>query len=113
MTQRATEPAYIFQMFSFFFNDTATTEIYPLSLPDALPIYRGTSPAGACGPGCHEPPSSSHVSSRDRKSTCLNSSHITISYVFFCLKKHTIVCGKKIGGNDTRFVYTSRMQFAS
>src|SRR5580693_10092363 len=66
----------------FFFNDTATTEIYTLSLHDALPI-------SACTPGppvaplrarrCH--------SSRDRKSTRLNSSHSSISYAVFCLKK--------------------------
>src|SRR2546426_11508539 len=85
----------------FFFNDTATTEIYTLSLHDALPIYatararmhllhrrnreparrrrirglrqREVRPAGA--------------RSEDRKSTRLNSSHLVISYAVFCLKK--------------------------
>src|SRR2546430_8097374 len=69
----------------FFFNDTATTEIYTLSLHDALPIYlsvcwtfpgRGTP---SQPPGCCE----------DRKSTRLNSSHSQISYAVFCLKKKT------------------------
>src|SRR5256885_12890573 len=79
----------------FFFNDTATTEIYTLSLHDALPICfpprrapsarrsargqarpssRGSSPPGWCA-------------AADRKSTRLNSSHLVISYAVFCLKK--------------------------
>src|SRR3712207_7282181 len=83
----------------FFFNDTATTEIYTLSLHDALPICashdatmrtveRPTQPAR------HEQsPSGSAVPStrsaaRDRKSTRLNSSHANISYAVFCLKKN-------------------------
>src|SRR5258707_8523910 len=71
----------------FFFNDTATTEIYTLSLHDALPIS-GTraSAKPACSSDCHsargEPPASI-----DRKSTRLNSSHANISYAVFCLKK--------------------------
>src|SRR5471032_3598632 len=66
----------------FFFNDTATTEIYTLSLHDALPICDGAIRVtfGACGDGQHE-------LRVDRKSTRLNSSHITISYAVFCLKK--------------------------
>src|SRR6266496_5838690 len=64
----------------FFFNDTATTEIYTLSLHDALPIYR----APWCkGYGCRRQP----ACSIDRKSTRLNSSHVEISYAVFCLKK--------------------------
>src|SRR2546428_4612858 len=85
-----------FFLLFFFFNDTATTEIYTLSLHDALPISarqplaradarpagggrrgRGAAPC-ARGPG-HE--------RRDRKSTRLNSSHDQISYAVFCLKK--------------------------
>src|SRR5258708_21503704 len=70
----------------FFFNDTATTEIYTLSLHDALPICRKTwrrrrlrrSPYPACRSGTVRP---------DRKSTRLNSSHQIISYAVFCLKK--------------------------
>src|SRR5256885_11962568 len=71
----------------FFFNDTATTEIYTLSLHDALPI----SPCGRCGPLPGRPSSrrcsSTTCGCRDRKSTRLNSSHLVISYAVFCLKK--------------------------
>src|SRR5205814_9631944 len=88
---------------SFFFTDTATTEIYTLSLHDALPIY--PTPAGrreaelgrdphhdlslAVGDGeigrlDREP---SRRLDQDRKSTRLNSSHLGISYAVFCLKK--------------------------
>src|SRR3712207_8788087 len=92
----------------FFFNDTATTEIYTLSLHDALPIFRrrelvgwwsggSATPEqvdGCAGPGCGA--GSSSVSGRwlpdhlDRKSTRLNSSHANISYAVFCLKKKNI-----------------------
>src|SRR2546430_10284426 len=73
-----------FSFIFFFFNDTATTEIYTLSLHDALPIcQRGraeqrppTRPS--CGAG---------LIGQDRKSTRLNSSHSQISYAVFCLKK--------------------------
>src|SRR5258705_5754650 len=78
--------------FFFFFNDTATTEIYTLSLHDALPIsacpqtlrrYRPSPqpPARSQGP---RPPTRIP---EDRKSTRLNSSHLGISYAVFCLKK--------------------------
>src|SRR3712207_7686658 len=77
----------------FFFNDTATTEIYTLSLHDALPICCGRRWCGRSGrsipggapaplPRCWCP---GHP--RDRKSTRLNSSHANISYAVFCLKK--------------------------
>src|SRR5437667_3355683 len=77
----------------FFFNDTATTEIYTLSLHDALPIReRPARPrlswprTAACWGGATA--SSPSIFRRpDRKSTRLNSSHITISYAVFCLKK--------------------------
>src|SRR5436190_15115796 len=77
----------------FFLNDTATTEIYTLSLHDALPIspdlerdvgedrHRGLPPTG----GIRQ----RHV---DRKSTRLNSSHTVISYAVFCLKKKIRGC---------------------
>src|SRR5256885_6746188 len=84
----------------FFFNDTATTEIYTLSLHDALPICtpprrsatwarpgpRRPPPRGRPEgkPGRRPPPRARH---RDRKSTRLNSSHLVISYAVFCLKK--------------------------
>src|SRR5256885_4225810 len=81
----------------FFFNDTATTEIYTLSLHDALPISLFKNPdeenlteievTDPTHPlfGRHFPLIS--VSSPDRKSTRLNSSHLVISYAVFCLKK--------------------------
>src|SRR2546429_6078102 len=91
----------------FFFNDTATTEIYTLSLHDALPIWlHGESAAPECWGQArggrstrqHEPrifgiaARSGHWMilkiHRDRKSTRLNSSHGYISYAVFCLQKH-------------------------
>src|SRR4051795_13778528 len=88
-----------FVCFVFFFNDTATTEISTLSLHDALPIsedgIRDESVTGV--QTCALPIdrkstrlNSSHISyavSLDRKSTRLNSSHTLISYAVFCLKK--------------------------
>src|SRR5438874_9232457 len=73
----------------FFFNDTATTEIYTLSLHDALPISPGLSRRyPAAGPSPAERAEQRPVSAlRDRKSTRLNSSHVEISYAVFCLKK--------------------------
>src|SRR2546422_3558751 len=94
----------------FFFNDTATTEIYTLSLHDALPIsparrsprLRLRKPRHPDRRGPDEsrqhprPRRAGHVDRRrgdlrrdirDRKSTRLNSSHGYISYAVFCLKK--------------------------
>src|SRR5258707_2278042 len=81
----------------FFFNDTATTEIYPLSLHDALPIYLSSathdfatrlampfSTADASNPVSVMTAAAASI---DRKSTRLNSSHANISYAVFCLKK--------------------------
>src|SRR6266849_8571271 len=69
----------------FFFNETATTEIYTLSLHDALPISSYTLRSHWCGTGiCSR---SRDARPRDRKSTRLNSSHEWISYAVFCLKK--------------------------
>src|SRR3712207_6979497 len=96
--------------FFFFFNDTATTEIYTLSLHDALPISEwayaqpfdsGQERADALPIWLHtynhhrahtalggRPPISRiPVNNLDRKSTRLNSSHANISYAVFCLKK--------------------------
>src|SRR2546427_6851751 len=85
--------------FFFFFNDTATTEIYTLSLHDALPICRLCGPLArrqnrrpaARGPFGSRP-REAHGDQQtsdflDRKSTRLNSSHSQISYAVFCLKK--------------------------
>src|SRR5947208_11847016 len=77
--------------FSFFFNDTATTEIYTLSLHDALPISDAVDGSGrgrACTQGAGRARSPRRLGCRrDRKSTRLNSSHQIISYAVFCLKK--------------------------
>src|SRR5256885_10122698 len=99
--------------FLFFLNDTATTEIYTLSLHDALPIYGHGEPAEwsphrgrqrldpvprlqrdvaggqrrlglADAGGCARRNSDLHI--QDRKSTRLNSSHLVISYAVVCLK---------------------------
>src|SRR5436309_7721567 len=77
--------------FFFFFNDTATTEIYTLSLHDALPIYRGDvvllRDAQEGGGAAPEGGGAAPEGGGDRKSTRLNSSHVKISYAVFCLKK--------------------------
>src|SRR2546429_9405516 len=71
-----------------FFNDTATTEIYTLSLHDALPIWC-TQPvlASAAVPDRALDLGEGQQFGGDRKSTRLNSSHGYISYAVFCLKK--------------------------
>src|SRR5256885_15360594 len=81
-------------IFFFFFNDTATTEIYTLSLHDALPIFQRIERAIESIPGArvldrHIDPdhNRSDMIWIDRKSTRLNSSHLVISYAVFCLKK--------------------------
>src|SRR2546422_8580348 len=102
----------------FFFNDTATTEIYTLSLHDALPISQAAMPAatsgihqraltmssatghvlhgnGIGGEQHDHPQQKSAEQHVDRKSTRLNSSHGYISYAVFCLKK------KKAGPDPT------------
>src|SRR2546430_10880026 len=86
----------------FFFNDTATTEIYTLSLHDALPIYRARTTevhlrelvgqhqarVAELQLGVTDPSVGlRHAKRLDRKSTRLNSSHSQISYAVFCLKK--------------------------
>src|SRR5256885_17220108 len=79
-------------LFFFFFNDTATTEIYTLSLHDALPISPNSpelvlSMLGAWAAGAILVPIDLRTPPEDRKSTRLNSSHLVISYAVFCLKK--------------------------
>src|SRR3712207_8197842 len=88
----------------FFFNDTATTEIYTLSLHDALPIYIERGKIFARHRCAHIDLLDAERIARaieltrfpvpkdndqDRKSTRLNSSHANISYAVFCLKKTT------------------------
>src|SRR5256885_12054384 len=95
---------YVYTCYSlslfFFFNDTATTEIYTLSLHDALPI--SASGIQACGASrqalkmkkCSvfpEPSKNYATIHPDRKSTRLNSSHLVISYAVFCLKKKQLM----------------------
>src|SRR5204862_915813 len=87
------------RFFFFFFNDPATTEIYTLSLHDALPIcpclQRGRGASAADVPAHREARGGrirpvrrgSAAGAGDRKSTRLNSSHVEISYAVFCLKK--------------------------
>src|SRR2546422_1480806 len=89
-------PHHIFHSF-FFFNDTATTEIYTLSLHDALPIFPrwpkyvlvAPRPKQKCDCGLLPQIRSDLLAPTlsDRKSTRLNSSHGYISYAVFCLKK--------------------------
>src|SRR3712207_9358264 len=94
--------SFVFSL--FFFNDTATTEIYTLSLHDALPICVEVADQDALEPRAQRPlqhrplpPPVREVArlgrrerpevAVDRKSTRLNSSHANISYAVFCLKK--------------------------
>src|SRR2546430_4102626 len=77
-------------IYFFFFNDTATTEIYTLSLHDALPISSGSKDLDLRIAGSHcfaLPCAAEALPVQDRKSTRLNSSHSQISYAVFCLKK--------------------------
>src|SRR5438034_6197400 len=87
--------------FFFFLTDTSTTEIYTLSLHDALPIFLvfaleflegrhqslGNVPATIGAKPAGGVPRNFRRSDGDRKSTRLNSSHTVISYAVFCLKK--------------------------
>src|SRR3712207_7866014 len=111
----------MYSSYLFFFNDTATTEIYTLSLHDALPIslapQDGVGPlqvGRALGPHARQCPvggaqgrvhgglrgvdgGQHRAGPGDRKSTRLNSSHANISYAVFCLKKkktHTLRPGQ-------------------
>src|SRR2546430_6661650 len=86
----------------FFFNDTATTEIYTLSLHDALPI---SPPRPRTGRRRRQrrPARAGQRVRGDRKSTRLNSSHSQISYAVFCLKKK-----KKITHSLAFVSYTSK-----
>src|SRR2546429_9029549 len=86
--QRRCKEKWLLLSFYFFFNDTATTEIYTLSLHDALPISgHGLGDAHFAGPCLSHSRSRVPAYRTDRKSTRLNSSHGYISYAVFCLKK--------------------------
>src|SRR2546426_7493171 len=90
---------YVFFLLFFFFNDTATTEIYTLSLHDALPISMYRSERVKSPPSTFASRLCTMVH-KDRKSTRLNSSHLVISYAVFCLKKK-----KKKKENEHDIVY--------
>src|SRR3712207_8764891 len=104
----------------FFFNDTATTEIYTLSLHDALPISeqvaavpepQGGGDRGEHGQGhrrlaavlVHREPGAAV----DRKSTRLNSSHANISYAVFCLKKKKLKVDNFAGTMPSQHAHNS------
>src|SRR5437868_8961831 len=101
----------LFYILFFFFNDTATTEIYTLSLHDALPISGGPR-RRADGRGTGRRAEEARVAGLrgaaevlrplDRKSTRLNSSHVSISYAVFCLKKK-----KKIEDRHVKLLSTT------
>src|SRR5256885_8590734 len=95
--------------FFFFFNDTATTEIYTLSLHDALPIlFVEAAIRRLYGFGTRSSDGEKTQVSGwgnvsliltgqlDRKSTRLNSSHLVISYAVFCLKKKQTICNHPV-----------------
>src|SRR2546426_3649980 len=91
----------------FFFNDTATTEIYTLSLHDALPICAREQPEG--GRARAEGGVEKRVDGdEDRKSTRLNSSHLVISYAVFCLKKKKKNPPRQARSKKTRDTTTRR-----
>src|SRR5256885_8069142 len=104
-------------IFFFFFNDTATTEIYTLSLHDALPISgwhtdelcRALAERGHTGRVLPYEGLVARLGGRgiagDRKSTRLNSSHLVISYAVFCLKK------KNRSNATTQYSLTSRSSY--
>src|SRR5258708_24616033 len=82
------DPGFFVVLIFFFFNDTATTEIYTLSLHDALPIPATSCRTASTSCGIVSAGSSPRwICCADRKSTRLNSSHQIISYAVFCLKK--------------------------
>src|SRR5947208_12130832 len=100
---------WLFLVF-IFFTSSPTTEIYTLSLHDALPICSSARPRrGTASRPRANGRSGSHEPRRDRKSTRLNSSHQIISYAVFCVKKKKAVIHEaeaRINGEtrDTAFV---------
>src|SRR5258708_27089536 len=104
----------------FFFNDTATTEIYTLSLHDALPIFQLRHRAALDAfVLLHRFFSYVGVETveQDRKSTRLNSSHQIISYAVFCLKKKKTITNDYLPGiahaTATRLVYSLLRYYAT
>src|SRR2546426_5929720 len=111
--------AFLLLSFFFFFNDTATTEIYTLSLHDALPICGaaarrgpgvcGCRPARGAPRGAASVPAHPARGARDRKSTRLNSSHLVISYAVFCLKKKKKTQDKKSRNRNLHHILRATM----
>src|SRR5690242_9765006 len=106
----------------FQINHPPTTAIYPLSLHDALPISappvrRPCRPVSSCAtaPGATTP---ANTTIPDRKSTRLNSSHMSISYAVFCLKKKTAIFelhqrrGRNLVTHLDRHVFSCRLHTA-
>src|SRR5258708_13309616 len=99
----------------FFFNDTATTEIYTLSLHDALPICHGHGLRKLNRTSSHRLAMLKNmmnslieheaIKTTDRKSTRLNSSHQIISYAVFCLKKKNTIKQHKSSNTSHNIVY--------
>src|SRR4051812_49933403 len=103
----------------FFFNYTTTTEIYTLSLHDALPIWPRPRCRHSrnCRRSATAPPAlrSRRSDRRDRKSTRLNSSHMSISYAVFCLKKKNKDIQqllRYINYSDVAYVECSRVSYS-
>src|SRR3712207_8496016 len=94
----------------FFFNDTATTEIYTLSLHDALPIYNIYDDSFSVkitllGFNIVDTViDANNPTFEDRKSTRLNSSHANISYAVFCLKKKKKLQHNLLSLNNVRLI---------
>src|SRR3712207_7738696 len=97
----------------FFFNDTATAEIYTLSLHDALPISldAGRAPSRPTHATRPDPTFPRGPSPHpDRKSTRLNSSHANISYAVFCLKKKYLYLALP-SSSSLLIIYASHARF--
>src|SRR5947199_3961774 len=96
----------------FFFNNATTTEIYTLSLHDALPIWKSSSSCGGSGPlaSAGAAPLQAAAPAQDRKSTRLNSSHLGNSYAVFCLKKKKSQGGRRKGTKKTKGTKGTRGQ---
>src|SRR5436305_14451489 len=101
----ALQPSLLLRVASFqslphflFTTATATSQIYTLSLHDALPILHPDRvlPAGVLQPLEHLDVPEPRVGAQDRKSTRLNSSHVRISYAVFCFKKKTYVLSASV-----------------
>src|SRR5690349_22465009 len=92
----------------FFFNDTATTEIYTLSLHDALPIFERVRRLRLRRRSERVRRYGRRRLFQDRKSTRLNSSHVEISYAVFCLKKKKIPISQN-SNKITRMIISSSL----